>query len=170
MITPFQMAGLLSDSLGANFVTIETRTVPKLLARHPISGEANPFRGNIVKVAIVNGVINWVYERAVNRQRTREELTADFQAMPRKWGHRMAGTPLVEHNGQYYLELKVERSIDYRYEAMDRTPLDKAAVNQYLTPPSASRQGVEKTIILRDYKIDNITRIKYRGQEFRIAA
>jgi hypothetical protein len=167
-----QLAAKVSEYRGATFVTIEARTEPKLLVKilHDGNIEPNPFIGNVVKVSRVNGVINWVYENAVNRQRTREELDADFQAMPRKWGNRLAETPLVEHKGNYYLELKVQKSLGYHYETLDGQMLDTEAVNRFFPKPSASRQGVEREILLRDYSLANIRRINIRGEEHEVRA
>ena len=42
-----------------------------LLAKHPASGTPNPFKGNVIKISRVNGIINWRYGSSVNRQRVR---------------------------------------------------------------------------------------------------
>ncbi len=169
-LTPFQMAGMVSDHRGANFVTVLARTVPDLLAYHPQTGERNPFLGNVVKVSEVNGVINWVYENSVNTRRMREDLTPDFQAFPRTWGQRLQGSPLVEHKGNYYLELKVEKPLGYHYETLDGQILNKEDVNAFLPLPSRSRQGLARPVILRDYGIENIRRIRFRGHDYVVAA
>ena len=89
----FVSAGELVDVLTAlrtaSVVTITSRTEPRLAARHPISGIPNPFKGNIVKVSRTNGIVNWSYANSVNNQRVREDLTPDFQALPRRWGTRL---------------------------------------------------------------------------------
>jgi hypothetical protein len=133
---------------GAAIVTIHAETEPDLIKT------GNPYTG-ITKRSAVNGVINWVYERAVNNQRLREDLEADFRAHPRKWGKRIIGTPLVEHNGKYYLEMKVQQSA-CRY-FIGGKEINTADVTPWLRPRKPSRQGVSKEVILRDYSLENIT-------------
>lgn len=169
-ISPDELADLLRNARGATIVTVEARTEPRLLARHPVSGQPNPLKGNLIKVSRVNGIINWGYEGSVNRQRAREEMTPDFEALPRKWGFRLPGTPLVEHDGRLYLELKVERSLDHRYETFDGLELDSADVEAYLPQRSASRQGVSRQVILRDYALDNIISIRMGGMTYIVSS
>ena len=155
----------LRDSLltfkGAVIVTIHTDTVPTM------NKTGNPYVG-ARKRSKVNGMINWIYECAVNRQRIREGLTADFQAYPRKWGQRIKGTPLVEHNGKYYLEMKVQAANSVYYVGQQEIP--SADITPYLRPLSKSRQGVAKEIILRDYALENIRGVTYGGELTSIGA
>ena len=151
---------LLMQNKGATAVTIVSRTEPDMYKRN------NPHFGNVFKVSRVNGMIGWVYANAVNRQREREGKTDDFTAHPRPWGQRLAGTPLVENKGKYYLELKVEKSLDHRFEDVNGNVMsdsDIAAAKKFFKPKSASRQGVDKEIILRDYAIGKILSITYKG-------
>lgn len=157
------LTDLLSNMRGAKFTTIQTRTEPKLLAKHPITGETNPFRGNIMKISRVNGMIGWIYANSVNNQRTREDLTPDFEPLPRKWGRRIPGSPLVEHQGALYIELKVERSLGHHYETLEGQEVDAATVEQYLPKRSHGRQGIEKEVILRDYRLESIQSLKLNG-------
>ncbi len=168
-ITHAQMIAMMAALRGATFVTFEARTVPDLYVRHPQTREMNPFLGNIVKIAQVNGTINFIYENAVNRQRTREELEADFEAMPRQWGRRIVGTPLVEHKGNHYLEVKVERSITHYYTTLDGAPLPTEQVERFRKPTGRSRQGVEREIILRDYGIHNIVEMRMQSEQYQLA-
>ena len=101
---------------GAFFVTIVAETDPRLLKTD------NPYVGT-TKISRVNGLLNWIYENAVNNQRFRENQPLDnngeveqFTALPRKWGVRVKRedgtvTPLVEHKEKQYLELKVQQAL-----------------------------------------------------------
>jgi hypothetical protein len=140
---------------GAAIVTIHTETVPAMRKTD------NPYVG-VVKKSAVNGIINWVYESCVNRQRVREGMEADFSAFPRKWGQRIKGTPLVEHKGQHYLEMKVQ-SAQARYFLGTRE-VTHEEIKPYLRAASPSRQGVEKEVILRDYALENIKAVVYGGE------
>lgn len=58
---------LVSTRKGAQIVTITSRTIPTLTG-----GMSNPLHGRIEKISVVNGIVNWSYENAVNNQRMRE--------------------------------------------------------------------------------------------------
>lgn len=159
-----QLVSMLRGIKGAKPVTIVTETDPGKSAKH---------KGICVKQSHVNGMVNWHYEKAVNRQLEREGKDPSFEVQPRKWGERVAGTPLVEHKGNFYLEMKVERVLDTQYFLMDPhggyIPTTKEAVVEHLRPSrGAPNQGVDKQIILRDYKVDSIITLRMGGREYQI--
>ena len=155
MVSLYQFRDSLLTIKGACIVTIHTETEPAMRKTD------NPYIG-VVKHSAVNGIINWIYERSVNRQRFREGLPTDFTPFPRKWGKRIVGTPLVEHKGQHYLEMKVQKA-QARYFLGTRE-VTSEEIRPYLRPASPSRQGVENEVILRDYALENIKAIVYGGE------
>jgi hypothetical protein len=150
----------LMQMKGAVICTVNAETTPKMRKTD------NPYV-DVVKVSSVNGIINWIYEDAVNKQRSREELEPNFTAFPRKWGNRIKGSPLVEHNGNYYLEMKVQ-SAQAQY-ILGNEEIAVSELIPYFYDRSKSRQGVEKEVVLRDYALENIKSIKYAGQLIEIS-
>ena len=154
---------MLLEVRGASFATITTRTDARL------KKTGNPF-GYVEKISRVNVTLGFQYANAVNRQRTREETEADFEAMPRQWGERSAQSPLlIEHKGKMYLETKIERSLSHEYIAGDGRALTDEEVRPFLPARGASRQDVEKEILVRDYAIDSIIGIAFGGQVYVVA-
>lgn len=152
------------ETKGATIVTIEAEVVPAMRKT------ANPFFGRVTKVSRVNGMIGWNYENSVNNQRKREGDDTEFEAHPRKWGERVAGTPFVVHKGNTYLEIKVERVLGTVYLLDDRpvTTEQMESIRKFLPKTrEPSRQGVAKTVILRDYNLDNIRAVRKAGQDYR---
>ena len=158
---------------GAKFTTIVSETDPRLKKTD------NPYYG-AKKIARVNGCINWIYQNAVNNQRYRENQPTDedgniehFTAEPRKWGVRIkrtdgSVTPLVEHKGQYYLELKVQRSLGYEYRLGDDV-IDQTLIEPFLPRKTeGARQKVSRPVILRDYSISSIRQITLDGIVYEI--
>jgi len=183
---------MLFNVRGAKPVTIVTRTEPTLTG-----GKKCPLAG-LVKVSTVNGMINFNYENAVNRQRSREGNDEVFEAVSRKWGRRLYETPENETrrnprhlpfvaknwkeetisvdefneipNDELYLEMKVENSGDYIY-MLNGVEIPKEQVAPYLPKKKeGERQEVEKTVILRDYKIENVEQITIDGESYKIAS
>ncbi len=154
---------MLSEIRGASFATITTRTDARLRKT------GNPF-GHVEKISRVNVTLGFQYTSAVNRQRKREEMTADFVAMPRQWGKRHASTPLlIEHKGKFYLETKVERSLSHEYRAEDGTILADEQAQPFLPSRGSSRQELTREILVRDYAIDSIIGIAFNGQSYMVA-
>lgn len=146
---------------GAFILTIEALTNAR--------ARVNPY-GQIFKRATVNGLANWIYRNAVNRQLLREDKPADFKPHPRQWGSRIQGTPLVLHAGETYLEIKVQHRLSCFYQRADGTPIAESLIADYLPPArnETGRQGTTTPVILRDYPIKNILSFTLDGDSFRI--
>lgn len=155
---------LLNARRGANIVSIETETTPRMRKT------GNPYAGRLVKQSKINGMINWYYENSVNNQREREGKKTDFEAKPRQWGKRVKGTPLVEHKGRYYLEVKVENTYGKTYIDDQGNVVNQEEIEEFLYNSSSSRQGVEDKVILRDYKLDSIQSITMNGKKYKVAS
>ena len=153
---------------GCFAVTIDAKTMPKMRKTN------NPYFGKVFKVSRVNGMLNWIYQNAVNRQRTREGNEADFEVKPRHWGTRTPHTPFVTHVKddvqKLYLELKVERSLEHSYVDDAGNLFDKAKIAEFLpaTKDEGQAQGLDKAVILRDYDIENVTAIAVDGITYQI--
>lgn len=159
-LTTTALVATLAMVKGATFATLITETDARL------KKTGNPF-GPVRKVSRVNVCLGFQYESAVNRQRTREGSEADFEAKPRQWGTRQAGTMLVEHKGKLYLETKVERSLGYTYMDANGTELTPEEVAPYLPARTEStRQETEKEIVVRDYSLDSIRSISFGGEQY----
>ena len=158
-ITKQSLLALLAEVKGATFATLVTKTDARLRKT------GNPF-GNVEKVSRVNVCLGFQYEAAVNRQRTREGTEADFEAAPRQWGERISPM-LVEHKGRIYLETKVEKSLGCTYLGSNGQEISSEQVASFLPArkPSA-RQETEKEILVRDYSLDSILSLSFRGEEY----
>ena len=150
---------LLSDIKGATFATLTTATDARL------KKTGNPF-GSVRKVSRVNVCLGFQYENAVNRQRTREGAEADFESAPRQWGERISPM-MIHHNGKFYLETKVEKSLGTTYLGSNNEEIPSEAVKPFLPArSSASRQETEKEILVRDYALDSILSVAVAGEEY----
>jgi len=157
-MTQAELTTLLGSLRGATFATLTTETMPKLL-------KTGNTLGTVRKVSRVNVTLGFQYAPAVNRQLVREGETPDFIAAPRQWGERVAGTVLVTHHGTNYLETKVEKSLDHKYLDSTGNLIPDEMVRPFLPSKGASRQGVKKEILVRDYAIESIRAISLKGEE-----
>jgi hypothetical protein len=147
---------------GTTMASIVVETIPDI--KNPkTSGMTDRLR----KRSYVSITLGFNYSNSVNRQRTKEGVEPDFEALPRKWGTRIPKTSLVEHKGELYLETKINRVIDTKY-ILDGQEVQYGDIEQYLRakPQSSGRQGVNNEIILRDYKLSSIVAITMFGQTY----
>lgn len=170
---------LFNTQSNPTIATLTTCTIPAMVKKDRETKQPNPFIGRVLKRSKVNGIVGgWNYASAVNRQRLREanpqtvaevEAVPDFEALPRSWGTRVPNSGLVQHGNKYYVELKVERSLETTYLIDGQPATDKQLeeLKKFLPKKSEStRQGVEKQIILRDYALESVVGVKMNGQYF----
>jgi len=156
-LTKTELVDLLSKVKGTTTISIETTTVPKIKA-------GNPFT-SLKKVSKVAGLIGFIYGNSVNNQREREGLAKDFEPEKRAWGERILHSPLVKYNDKFYLELKVQSADSEYFDNNVRVDSEKIKPFYYA---NNSRQEVSKEVILRDYSIDNISRITINKNEYNV--
>ena len=143
-MTRQELLSALKLHRGCSIVSFDAETIPAMRKT------GNPFLG-ARKLAHVNGMIGFVWEHSVQRH-----IDPKFVAGPRKWGIRLAGSPLVEHRGEWYLETLV-RSLSCDYFAPDGTKLDETALDPWLV-----KRG--ETLKIRDYALANLRSITYHGK------
>lgn len=161
-ITQAALLALLSDVKGATFATIVASTDPKLL-------KTGNTLGPVRKLSRVNVTLGFQYENAVNRQRLREGSEPDFESDPRQWGKKISPM-FVEHLGKIYLETKVEKSLGHSFQDASGKEIDSKLVEPFLPKRSKSTtQETEKEILVRDYALDSILSISFRGEDYVIA-
>ena len=137
-----------------------------------------------------NSMIGLNYQRAVNRQRVREQGDAaeEFVAAPRQWGTRImredgTPTPFVRHTKRGQTQEKLYLTIAVRWEKaakFETTQLDEndelqvVQLNEsdfneysYASRPS-SRQGVDKEIRPFDYTLENVHGWLHNGTYYTI--
>lgn len=156
-LTKNELIDLLSKVKGTTFVSIETTTVPKLKSGNPFS--------NLKKVSKVSGAIGFNYQNSVNNALTKEDKEKDFEAKPRKWGEKVVGTPLVKHKDKFYLEMKAQNGQSDYFNDQGRVSKEDIKPWEYA---KSSRQGLENEVIVRDFSIDNISRVKINKEEYNI--
>jgi len=153
---------MLQNLSGTKIVTLVVETDPG----------KKKYKGRFIKKSKVNGVINWIYSNAVNKQRTKEGKPANFSSHMRRWGFRIPKTPFVEHNGNQYLELKLQHV--YKTQYFHKTGFIKRRINpsdfsdMLQTDKSPTNQGIENPIVLKDYRLDRIREITIDKETYKV--
>ena len=167
-VTPTQLVGelLKMDGTGTSFEGMDCKVLVKMnktAKRDGVKFE-NPYLNKVHKFYSLNVTSNAHYEAAVRRQQAREGQEVDFLAKPRKWGERIKKSPVVRHNGNFYFSTHVNTlTTDVVYKNIDGKIIDKANIEEFLPAKSASRQGLENEVIVRDYKIESIVQMRMKG-------
>ena len=164
-VTSDELVQILMKRKGATIVSLKACTDARLRKKN------NPI-GPCWKLASVVGMIGWNYTNSINNQRAREGHEEYFEALPRSWGQRISGTPLVEYNGKYYLEVKVERILEVSYvRNSDGSMVTYDEISMFLpTKRVNERAETEKNIYPTDYAVENIREIKLDGVVYEVVA
>lgn len=164
----------LKDKLltkGCKAVSIVLNTVPKM-NKNVEKGVPNPYYGRVTKRAYYGVLIGFNYENSVNNQLFREGKEGDFEAVARAYGEHVEGTPVIEHNGKFYLQCKLQRTISTQFY-VDGEPVEESVVEPYIvkSKPSARQAaaGVEKEVKPFNPLLTNIETIVMGGETYTIA-
>jgi len=127
----------------------------------------NPYYKKVMKRQKSNVFINFSYENAVNKALTKEGKDAEFEAQPRKWGQRVPGTPLVLHNGAYYLTARFLNNEPKVVLLNEGVEIERDVVAEFIPEKtSTGNQGLENEIVVRDFSINNIKEIQFGGTKY----
>jgi hypothetical protein len=187
-VTRQELAALLYEVKGAKPVTIVARTSPSL-----VGGKSCPYAG-ATKLSRVNGIINFSYENAVNRELQRaaedDEVVEYFEPEPRKWGTRLYSEdrlqsgknrmlPLVAKNAPEpcvaFRDIKDTPSDELYLELKVEKSLDtQYELNGAIVPnedikPHLRKSSSTYNVILRDYRFDNLEEIVMDGTVYIVA-
>ena len=110
--------------------------------------------------------VGFQYSNSLNSQAKREGKEIDFDVKPRRWGIRLPNCALVEHKGNHYLECKVEKTFEVNYFLENGAPIEKSAIEEFLPKKreSSTQDQLDKKIILRDIKLENILSMRFQGE------
>ena len=169
------LLGLLTNVKGNTFVSADCVTSVKLKG-----GKSNPYQNRITKHSTINGQLFSnqeynAYEAMVNRRLEAEGKPADFTVAARRWGTRVSGTPIIEHKGNYYMEVNV-KSVSNTFYKVDgdghysRSELEAMGVTGFPVSSGSGRQGLEddNAVILRTYRFDSLRNVRMHRQEVNV--
>ncbi len=166
----YQTAQQIFGSLaGGTFVGLDTVTEVKLRG-----GRKNPHQGRVTKrmtgaqiMVFTNAETN-AYAEMVRRRLAAEGRDPDsFVLGERAWGTRIAGTPFVEHKGEYYLETIFLKSGAVEYQ-LDGAPIQKELIEGLEEREAApeSQAGLERKVVIRTFKLDSIIGLRAMGSDW----
>lgn len=135
----------------------------------------NPYKDlNIQKNQIFKGIAGFDYTKEMNKQLILEGKEPTFESKSRAWGTLLEGGKLVEHKGNYYLQLKIDETFNTEYFYLDsdgnKVEVNKEDLAEFM-PSKKSINDEEKAVpklILRDIKFDNIKSIKINEEEYQL--
>lgn len=141
----------------------------------------NPY-GQVRKLVKRQAFVGFDYETSVGNARARQGMGADvpaFESKAHSWGERIADSCcLLRHprTGELYLIVKVERECRPTYLTQQPSgvwsPVDTALVAPFLpmdeSDVTANRQGLDRPVVYRQYRLDSLVTLTMAGQRYRI--
>jgi len=160
---------ILAQLNGASFASLDTETVVKLKG-----GKANAMQGRVKKqntgasIMVFQNKYNNAYSAMVKRRLEKEGKDPEtFELKPRQWGERIPETPLVEHNGELYLEVIFLKSGKSTY-TLDGKPIiaDDIVGLEVQKESEESQAGLKDKVIIRTFKLASVKRLKIGTKEY----
>lgn len=153
---------------GATFIGLNTVTEVPLPKSSPHHGRVTKIMTGANVQCFGNKRSNG-YENMVKRRLGKEgKDPEDFQLSPRKWGQRVPGLPIVEHQGNEYLEVIFLKNGDIEYRLDGTTPIKKEDIIGLKSPVAAEQGGLEDKVHLRTFAVESIRSINIDGQTFTV--
>lgn len=152
---------------GASFVGLDTLTLVSLRG-----GKKNPQQGRVTKrmtgasvMVFQNKNING-YEAMIQRRLIAEGRDpTSFELGPRAWGQRLPNLPIVEHNGNYYLEVIFLKAGKVEY-FLDGQPIARGDIQGLEEKTEGIQGNLINKVIIRTFSADSITELRVDGQQF----
>lgn len=167
VITKSEAVNIISRNVkGTTTITIDMDS--PMDGKGKMRKTGNPFVGKgIIKRVTMNGMIGFDYENSVNRQATREDKE-HRGAKPRTWGTLTPDRLFVEHKGQYYLQMKVQKASTPVYMYPDGTILETSEIKPFIPikKKSSTQSDIDKEVIVRDVKMENITGMRFNNGKY----
>jgi len=159
---------LLNWNFGAQPATIQYITEPK------INKEGKLKFGNVTKLGAVNCIIDYDFEKAVNRELVKEHKEPNFkvQALWNGKGQHI-NRRLIQHveTGAKYLAYKYQKGLRGLHFDSALNFIPTALIHPFFYASKPTNQGVNegKEILARTIKIENIRKLKFRKTTYIIA-
>jgi len=128
----------------------------------------NPFYGKIFKLSSYDIIMKFNYAQAVNEQLVKEGKEPNFVSKPRTWGVHIENTPMLEHKGEFYLEVRCvgdESKADIKY-FKDGKEIEEKEFEQYAPVKKESTTDSSPKIIMRDIKLVNIKELIFNDVKY----
>jgi hypothetical protein len=158
-ITVLQLQKLLQENeiKGGTFMGLITDTEEKNIAK-PKACELDGTRKIVMTVAQA-----FAHAQYVNKMK---KLDANYEPKPRTWGVRMENSPLIDHNGVFYLEVFFNDNVKTKVLGYYRNgvQLDKEHVRANM------REKKEEMVCYRNYALTSILQIKMNKVRYMIIA
>lgn len=164
---------ILKTVNGASFISIDTRTEPKI--RKTLDTDdgriPNPHFGRIEKLQTGSSVMVFQnksingYQSMVNRRLDKEGKDVEFKVGPRIWGKRIPNLPLVENHGKFYLEIIFLKAGEVVY-LLDGQPIDKSEIRGMTDSPDGEQGGLDNKVKIRTVKMSSISTIRINQKSY----
>jgi hypothetical protein len=153
----------INDGGSATFATITANVEQKMLKRN------NPLKNSVItKKVKYNFLLNAIYQNAVNKQREKEGKEADFQSSS-NWHEKVydgVNGSIVRNKKspeQTYLSgiVRDAEVLQYYVDGIAASPEEMEVIKAFKqSSSSAKNQELEKEIIFRTIKIENIIEVR----------
>lgn len=158
---------MLATIKGCTFASLEAHSMPVLKG-----GKKNPLQGRVIEISEGVRVILFTnkksngYENMVRRRLLKEGKDAEsFELGKLPWGTRIPETPLIEHNGKYYIQTVLLSPGEKKYY-VDHVETPREDIPGLPEDKSHKYQGLEQehAVKVRTFSLENIHTLRMMGE------
>lgn len=150
-LTPKQLAKVVEESTQSRKIGLSYRKPLDMYKK------GNPYYGRVEVIQNIRGHIN------ANYTKRKQAEDPNHVTKPRAWGSRVGNSPLIEHQGFYYIEVKCEGRVDKARYFLDGIEItDPKIIEECLKHKKPSKTDES----LRCFKLENLTRLRLNGETY----
>lgn len=160
VVNTARLIDVLKDSRkGAKPISCVAKTEPKMRKT------GNRFHGKVVKVAMINGMVNFHYDNAVLRRLEKEGKDSSEFHKGTSWHEPVMVdgkmTPLCQHkkNGTHYLRfMLINSTSELRWKDSDKELSSKELeeIKEFMPKSRYENQGLDNPVKILTYSLDSI--------------
>lgn len=157
----------LTNYRSASKATFVSKTATKLNKKDVATKQIPNPHGQIYKISLFSGEINFDYEDKVNDARLVEGKNQDFESAGSVNGLQYHSKALSVKDSTFYLRVIPEKSITKPfYEREDGSKIDIEEIKPFMPvskSTSSGRQELDNAIPIRTFKLESIIHMKIDG-------
>ena len=167
---------LLAEVNGATFISIDTLTHVDVNKKVAGTDQPNPHAGCVTKritgcnVIVFQNKETHGYSAMVRRRLEAEGKDPnDFQLSSARWGTRVPNLPVVQHNGEYYLEVIVLHPGKVEW-LLNGEVVEKSSIHGLRTYQKPEQGGLKNKVVLRRFAFSSIQTIRINNRTIHLRA
>lgn len=163
------LESIIESIKSSSFISVVTKTDPRMKKTD------NPYFGNVEKITKYSSIVNFNYEKGINRRRTKEMTPTSFNAKEGFFTIRTRSdgtmTPICVNKTdptKKYLRMQVLKSSSCYKDKNTGQEINKKVLEPWLYQNNYNHQGLDNPLVIVTPGIENIISMKANGKFYTV--